>query len=181
MITENGKSSSGKKKKDTDKSSAKRQRVSTPSSEYEPIEVNLRTNSVMMTNLLSYVYESGALTEDEFRTSMRAQFDFPINAAVLKKLKQEAAEKDQPKSAASSSSANKKKNDLSHPDTKKKGVGKGGNQASSKTQDPRSMRKGNEKRSMQAQRMQTTNATTGRKANSTVTAKTKKATGGATQ
>lgn len=174
MMTATGKSG---------KSSSKRQRVSTPSAEYEPVEVNLRTSSVMMTNLLSYVYESGALTEDEFRTSMRAQYDFPINAAVLKKLKQEAAERDAPKATASSSAsaAKKKKKDSSHPDTKKKGAGKGGNQTTSKAQDPRSMRKGNEKRSMQAQRMQTTNATTGRKANSTVTAKTKKATGGATQ
>jgi hypothetical protein len=182
----NGASSSSSKKKKTKKngksskssnSSSKRQRTAAPKP-YEPMAVSLRTSSIMMANLLSYVYENGALTDDEYRTSMRYQFDFPVNAAVLKKLKKEAEEREDRASPQNGEKKpgqqKKKKKGDSHPETQKKGAGKGGNQVGAKGKEPRSMRKGNEKRSMQAQQMQTTNATEGRKGNSSTTARSKR-------
>jgi hypothetical protein len=173
-------SSSKKKSKKKSKSSSagkKKQRTSSNSSQnvgskpsYVPMEVMLKTSSSMMVSLLQFAFENDALTEDEFRGSLRSQIDFDVTSEVLKTLKKEVKEraereKPKPKDAAGKSASGAKK---------KTGAGKGSNQTQSAKPKAASTRKGNEKRSMQARKTQTNNAASGRVANASASSRTKR-------
>lgn len=126
--------------------------------------VNLNISSRAPMTMISDAHDQGAVTDEEYWSMYRKYLDLPVNENTIEKLKkaQKEREESQSKKAGASSSSSRKRGRGTDSRAQLKGVGKGGNQANVTPQQPRSMRKGNEKRTMQAQGTQSTNASIGR-------------------
>lgn len=120
------------------------------------VSVQLNISSRVSLVLLQEGREQGALTPREYWSLWRDSMQLPVTEEVLNKLeneRQKEMESGKPKADGKGKSSGS--GGLS-------GVGKGGNQANSTPMQPRSQRKGNEKRAMKGRSTQATNARAGR-------------------